>query len=220
MIIGMFCFAPLRARARGRRVGRQRADAHRRDAERRVVGPAEQHRLLRAGRGVDQHARHEGELVPGREVRPERCAGLYAARAVAENGTRQHPPRGVLEIFEREKVFEPLQPLRYTHVVRAVRPRSARKPRHPGPRHLRAARLQRADRAVSAAFVVTAFLTGWPSIIAVIINYVKRSEVRGTWLDSHFSWQIRTFWFAALWVSSPCCSSPLSGFRSPSAFGW
>src|ERR1043166_2870620 len=45
-----------------------------------------------------------------------------------------------------------------------------------------------------------AFLTGWPSIIAVIINYVKRSEVRGTWLDSHFSWQIRTFWFALLWV--------------------
>lgn len=53
---------------------------------------------------------------------------------------------------------------------------------------------------VSAAFVVTAFLTGWPSIIAVIINYVKRSDVRATWLDSHFSWQIRTFWFAALWV--------------------
>ena len=53
---------------------------------------------------------------------------------------------------------------------------------------------------VSAAFVVTAFLTGWPSIIAVIINYVKRPDVRGTWLDSHFSWQIRTFWFAVLWV--------------------
>ena len=53
---------------------------------------------------------------------------------------------------------------------------------------------------VSAALVVTAFLTGWPSIIAVIINYVKRSDVRGTWLDSHFSWQIRTFWFALLWV--------------------
>jgi len=53
---------------------------------------------------------------------------------------------------------------------------------------------------VSSAAVVTAFLTGWPSIIAVIINYVKRSDVRGTWLDSHFSWQIRTFWFAVLWV--------------------
>jgi uncharacterized membrane protein len=53
---------------------------------------------------------------------------------------------------------------------------------------------------VSAALVVTAFLTGWPSIIAVILNYVKRSDVRGTWLDSHFSWQIRTFWYALLWV--------------------
>ena len=53
---------------------------------------------------------------------------------------------------------------------------------------------------VSPALVVTAFLTGWPSIIAVILNYVKRSDVRGTWLDSHFSWQIRTFWFALLWL--------------------
>jgi uncharacterized membrane protein len=51
----------------------------------------------------------------------------------------------------------------------------------------------------TAAFVVTAFLTGWPSIIAVIINYVKRSDVRGTFLESHFSWQIRTFWWALLW---------------------
>ena len=53
---------------------------------------------------------------------------------------------------------------------------------------------------ISSALVVTAFLTGWPSIIAVILNYVKRSDVRGTWLDSHFSWQIRTFWYALLWV--------------------
>lgn len=54
---------------------------------------------------------------------------------------------------------------------------------------------------VSAALIVTAFLTGWPSILAVILNYVKRSEVRGSWLDSHFSWQIRTFWFALLWLA-------------------
>jgi len=53
---------------------------------------------------------------------------------------------------------------------------------------------------LSTAFIVTAFLTGWPSIIAVIINYVKRSDARGTWLDSHFGWQIRTFWYALLWV--------------------
>jgi uncharacterized membrane protein len=53
---------------------------------------------------------------------------------------------------------------------------------------------------ITSALIVTAFLLGWPSIVAVILNYVKRSEVRGTWLDSHFSWQIRTFWFALLWV--------------------
>jgi uncharacterized membrane protein len=53
---------------------------------------------------------------------------------------------------------------------------------------------------LGAASVVGAFLIGWPSIIAVILNYVKRSEVRGTWLDSHFRWQIRTFWFGLLWV--------------------
>jgi uncharacterized membrane protein len=52
---------------------------------------------------------------------------------------------------------------------------------------------------VSTAAVVTAFLTGWPSILAVILNYVKRADVRGTFLESHFRWQIRTFWFAALW---------------------
>src|SRR5437660_4915268 len=54
---------------------------------------------------------------------------------------------------------------------------------------------------VTAASVVFAFLTGWPSIIAVILNYVKRSEARGTWLESHFRWQIRTFWWGLLWVA-------------------
>lgn len=49
-------------------------------------------------------------------------------------------------------------------------------------------------------FIVTAFLTGWPSILAVILNYLKRGEARGTYLESHFRWQIRTFWFALLWV--------------------
>ena len=54
---------------------------------------------------------------------------------------------------------------------------------------------------LGAASIVGAFLTGWPSIIAVILNYVKQSEVRGTWLESHFRWQIRTFWYGLLWVS-------------------
>ena len=54
---------------------------------------------------------------------------------------------------------------------------------------------------LGTAFIVTAFLTGWPSIIAVVLNYLKRSETRGTFLESHFRWQIRTFWFALLWVA-------------------
>src|SRR3989454_9415739 len=52
----------------------------------------------------------------------------------------------------------------------------------------------------SSVLVVTTFVTGWPSIIAGILNYAKRSEVRGTGLDSQFGWQIRTVWFAVLWL--------------------
>ena len=54
--------------------------------------------------------------------------------------------------------------------------------------------------AFGAATVLGSFLFGWPSIIAVIINYVKRDQVRGTWLESHFTWQIRTFWLAFGWA--------------------
>jgi uncharacterized membrane protein len=53
---------------------------------------------------------------------------------------------------------------------------------------------------LGTAFIVTAFLSGWPSILAVFLNYVKRDAVRGTYLESHFRWQIRTFWFALLWL--------------------
>ena len=53
---------------------------------------------------------------------------------------------------------------------------------------------------LGAATIVGSFLIGWPSVIGVILNYVKRSEVRGTWLESHFRWQLRTFWFGVLWV--------------------
>jgi len=51
----------------------------------------------------------------------------------------------------------------------------------------------------TAATIVGAFVFGVPSIIAVVINYLKRGEARGTLLESHFRWQIRTFWFALLW---------------------
>jgi uncharacterized membrane protein len=65
--------------------------------------------------------------------------------------------------------------------------------------------------AFGAATVLGSFLFGWPSIIAVILNYVYRGEARGTWLESHFSWQIRTFWFALLWaVLVGLISAPLT----------
>jgi uncharacterized membrane protein len=51
----------------------------------------------------------------------------------------------------------------------------------------------------SAVTIVGAFVFGIPSIIAVIISYAYRHTVRGTFLESHFNWQIRTFWFAFLW---------------------
>ena len=50
--------------------------------------------------------------------------------------------------------------------------------------------------AFGASTVIGSFIFGWPSIIAVIINYVKRNDARGTWLESHFNWQIQTFWIA------------------------
>lgn len=54
--------------------------------------------------------------------------------------------------------------------------------------------------AFGAASVIGSFLFGWPSIIAVILNYIYRGDARGTWLESHFDWQIRTFWYALAWA--------------------
>ena len=50
--------------------------------------------------------------------------------------------------------------------------------------------------------VAVRFVFGLPSIVAVLMNYARRSEAHGTFLQSHFHWQIRTFWFALLWVIS------------------
>lgn len=64
------------------------------------------------------------------------------------------------------------------------------------------------DDAIASAKTIThvvyllqalSFLLGFTILVAVIINYVKRVDVQGTWLASHFRWQIRTFWFSVLW---------------------
>ena len=57
---------------------------------------------------------------------------------------------------------------------------------------------------VGSATIVGSFLGGIPSIVAVILNYVKRADTRGTFLESHFRWQIRTFWSALGWVVLAC----------------
>jgi uncharacterized membrane protein len=51
-----------------------------------------------------------------------------------------------------------------------------------------------------AATVIGSFIGSVPSILAVILSYVKRGDARGSWAASHYRWQIRTFWFALLWV--------------------
>ncbi|WP_089725131.1 DUF4870 family protein [Candidatus Thiosymbion oneisti] len=50
------------------------------------------------------------------------------------------------------------------------------------------------------ALQAASFLLGITFIVAVIINYIKKGDVQETWLDSHFRWQIRTFWFSLLWL--------------------
>lgn len=60
------------------------------------------------------------------------------------------------------------------------------------------------DSAKTLATVVYAlqaasFFVGITAIVAIVINYVKIDDVQGTWLESHFRWQMRTFWYGLLW---------------------
>jgi uncharacterized membrane protein len=50
------------------------------------------------------------------------------------------------------------------------------------------------------ALYAFSYFAGITAIIGIVINYIKREEVAGTWLESHFRWQIRTFWFGLLWA--------------------
>jgi uncharacterized membrane protein len=49
------------------------------------------------------------------------------------------------------------------------------------------------------ALQAVGFFNGITWLVAVIIDYVKRDDARGSWLESHFTWQIRTFWWGLLW---------------------
>lgn len=64
-----------------------------------------------------------------------------------------------------------------------------------------AAHLAKAKRLTKTIYALQAIglFIGLTYVAAVIINYIKLDDVRGTWLDSHFRWQMRTFWFSLLW---------------------
>ncbi|PTD98105.1 DUF4870 family protein [Pseudothauera lacus] len=53
---------------------------------------------------------------------------------------------------------------------------------------------------LGSATIILSFIASLPSIVAVVLNYWNRGAVRGTWLESHFRWQIRTFWWTLGWV--------------------
>ena len=52
---------------------------------------------------------------------------------------------------------------------------------------------------IYALYAVSLFI-GVTAIVAIVLNYIKREDAQGTWLESHFTWQIRTFWWGLLWV--------------------
>ena len=52
---------------------------------------------------------------------------------------------------------------------------------------------------IYALYALSLLVGGLSAIVAIVINYIKRDDARGTWLESHFRWQIRTFWFTLLW---------------------
>jgi len=52
---------------------------------------------------------------------------------------------------------------------------------------------------IYALYAASLFI-GVSAIIAIVLNYIKREDAQGTWLESHFSWQIRTFWWGLLWL--------------------
>lgn len=53
------------------------------------------------------------------------------------------------------------------------------------------------------------FLTLITAIFGIIINYIKEEDVRGSWLQSHFSWQKNTFWYGLLWTLLGVLTAPL-----------
>ncbi len=63
----------------------------------------------------------------------------------------------------------------------------------------RLASLKTLSHVTYGLYALSLFGFGVTAIIAIVLNYIKRDDARGTWLESHFTWQIRTFWWSVLW---------------------
>ena len=62
------------------------------------------------------------------------------------------------------------------------------------------ASLKTLNHVTYALYALSLLGFGTTAIVAIVLNYIKRDEARGTWLESHFSWQIRTFWWSVVWL--------------------
>ena len=60
--------------------------------------------------------------------------------------------------------------------------------------------LKNVTTVIYALYALTLLGAGVTAIVAIVMNYIKIDDARGTWLESHFRWQIRTFWFTLLWL--------------------
>ncbi len=44
--------------------------------------------------------------------------------------------------------------------------------------------------------------TAWLlAVAAIIVGIMTRDNVRGTWVESHYTWLSRTFWWGLLWIA-------------------
>ena len=56
--------------------------------------------------------------------------------------------------------------------------------------------LKRLTATVYLCQILTFMLAGLPLLLGAAINFLKKNDVQGTWLASHFDWQIKTTWVA------------------------
>lgn len=61
---------------------------------------------------------------------------------------------------------------------------------------------ERANKTITTAIYALyalSLVVGITGLVAIVLNYIKKDDVAGTFYESHFRWQIRTFWFGLLW---------------------